>query len=193
MCFEGLHRKFLNSKFYQSNICQNVNISKIFLDKTIQKNNLFYDYNNNNKTQISSISGVTKRKKYKIKDNINFKKKNFIYLYKMLNDYDLGVDNNKSTPILERYKIDKLPYKKIYKGNYHKSTSWITTTTQWYKTNTKGAKGWGGIQSYRSDDDLTKLSYSELKKDSQAVLDGNGDGIVIFRWGLSQILNFLSL
>ena len=119
--YEGLHRKFLNSKFYQSNICQNVNISKIFLDKTIQRNNLFYDYNNNNKTQISSISGVTKRKKYKIKDNINFKKKNFIYLYKMLNDYDLGVDNNKSTPILERYKIDKLPYKKIYKGNYQKS------------------------------------------------------------------------
>ena len=28
----------------------------------------------------------------------------------------------------------------IYKGNYHKSTSWITTTTQWYKTNSKGAK-----------------------------------------------------
>ena len=33
--YEGLHRKFLNSKFYQSNICQNVNISKLFLDKTI--------------------------------------------------------------------------------------------------------------------------------------------------------------
>ena len=81
----------------------------------------------------------------------------------------------------------------IYKGNYHKSTSWITTTTQWYKTNSKGAKVWGGIQSYRSDDDLTKLSYSELRKDSQAVLDGNGDGIVIFRWGLSQLLEFFSI
>ena len=119
--YEGLHRKFLNSKFYQSNICQNMNISKIFLDKTMLRNNLFYDYNNNNKTQISSISGVTKRKKYKIKDNINFKKKNFIYLYKMLNDYDLGVDNNKSTPILKLYKIDKLPVKKIYNCNYQKS------------------------------------------------------------------------
>lgn len=81
----------------------------------------------------------------------------------------------------------------IYKGNYHKSTSWITTTTQWYKTNSKGAKVWGGIQSYNSDDDVTKLSYSALRKDSQAVLDGNGDGLVIFRWGLSQLLEFFSI
>ena len=78
--YEGLHRKFLNSKFYQSNICQNMNISKIFLDKTMLRNNLFYDYNNNNKTQISSISWVAKRNKYKIKDNIYFRKK-ILYIY----------------------------------------------------------------------------------------------------------------
>lgn len=81
----------------------------------------------------------------------------------------------------------------IYKGNYHKSTSWITTTTKWYKTNSKGAKVWGGIQSYKSDADVTKLSYSALRKDSQAVLDGNGDGLIIFRWGLSQLLEFFSI
>lgn len=81
----------------------------------------------------------------------------------------------------------------IYKGNYHKSRSWITSTTKWYKTNSKGAKVWGGIQSYKSDDDVTKLSYSTLRKDSLAVLDGNGDGLVIFRWGLSQLLEFFSI
>lgn len=81
----------------------------------------------------------------------------------------------------------------IYKGNYHQSTAWIKSTTQWYKTNSKGAKVWSGIQSYKSDADVTKLSLSALKKDSQAVLDGNGDGIIIFRWGISQLLEFFSI
>ena len=81
----------------------------------------------------------------------------------------------------------------IYKGNYHKNSTWIKTTTQWYVTNSKGAKVWAGLQSYKSDADVTKLSYTALKTDVNAALDGNGDGVIIFRWGLSQILNFLSL
>ena len=81
----------------------------------------------------------------------------------------------------------------IYKGNYHKDSSWITTTTKWYKTNSKGAKVWVGLQSYKSDADVTKLSYNALKTDSQAALNGNADGVLMFRWGLSQMLDFLSL
>lgn len=81
----------------------------------------------------------------------------------------------------------------IYKGNYHKNSTWIKTTTQWYVTNSKGAKVWAGLQSYKSDADATKLSYTALKTDANAALDGNGDGVILFRWGLSQILDFLSL
>ena len=117
--YEGLHRKFLNSKIYQSYLYQNVNISKIYLDNTTLRNNLFYD--NNNKIQISSLTRVIKKNKYKIKDKMNFRKKNFIYLYKMLNDYDLGVDNNKPTPILQRYKINNMPIRKNYNRSDQKS------------------------------------------------------------------------
>lgn len=60
-------------------------------------------------------------------------------------------------------------------------------------TNSKGAKVWAGLQSYKSDADATKLSYTALKTDANAALDGNGDGVILFRWGLSQILDFLSL
>ena len=119
--YEGLHRKFINSKFYHSNISKNVNISNIYLDKIKLRNTLFYNFNNNNKAQISKLSEAVKRNKYKIKDNMNFRKKNFIYLYKMLNDYDLGVDNNKPTPILQGYKINNFPIKKIYNDSFQKS------------------------------------------------------------------------
>lgn len=81
----------------------------------------------------------------------------------------------------------------IYKGNYHKNSSWITTTSKWYIANSKGASVWSGIQSYKSDADVTKLSYTALKTDAQAALNGNADGVIIFRWGISQMLNFLSL
>lgn len=81
----------------------------------------------------------------------------------------------------------------IYKGNYGKTSSWITTTTKWFVQHSNGAKIWAGLQSYKSDSDVTKLSASELKKDTQAALDGNGDGVIIFRWGITNFINFNSL
>ena len=81
----------------------------------------------------------------------------------------------------------------IYKGNYGKTSSWITTTTKWFVQHSNGAKIWAGLQSYKSDDDVTKLSASDLKKDTQAALNGNGDGAIIFRWGITNFINFNSL
>lgn len=81
----------------------------------------------------------------------------------------------------------------LYKGNYKQSRSWITTTAKWFVDNSKGAKVWAGLQSYNSDSDTTKLSTADLAKDALAALDAKVSGVVIFRWGLTNFVNFKNL
>ncbi|WP_407394037.1 pseudomurein-binding repeat-containing protein [Methanobrevibacter sp.] len=81
----------------------------------------------------------------------------------------------------------------IYKGNYGKSSSWITTVAKWFVSNSVNAQVWVGIQGYVSDDDVTNLSAANLKKDSQAALDGKASGLIIFRWGNTKFIDFKSL
>ena len=81
----------------------------------------------------------------------------------------------------------------VYKGNYGKDTAWIQETTKWFVDNSNGAQIWTGLQTYRSDDDITVLSYNELFNDAQASLNGGARGITMFRWGLTKYINFNSL
>ena len=81
----------------------------------------------------------------------------------------------------------------VYKGNYNANTAWITSTTKWITELSSGAAVWVGLQSYASDEDVTKLSTSELTKDAQAAYDGGASGVVIFRWGVTNFINFSSL
>ena len=81
----------------------------------------------------------------------------------------------------------------IYKGNYGKTSTWITTTTKWFVDNSKGAQVWAGIQGYKSDNDVTILSASDIKTDAQAALNGNAPGVIIFRWGVTKFVDFNSL
>ena len=81
----------------------------------------------------------------------------------------------------------------IYKGNYKGNTAWIKTTSEWYVQNTQGASVWVGLQSYKSDDDTTKLPLTELSEDVKAALNAKANGVVLFRYGLSNNINFKSL
>ena len=81
----------------------------------------------------------------------------------------------------------------VYKGNYGKDSSWITTTTQWYVKNSKGSEVWTGLQTYVSDDDTTKLSVSALTTDISAAYSGGANGVVLFRLGASNSVNFNSI
>lgn len=81
----------------------------------------------------------------------------------------------------------------IYKGNYGKNTAWIQETTRWFVENSNGAQVWTGLQTYRSDDDITVLGYDELFNDAQAGLNGGARGITMFRWGLTKYINFNGL
>lgn len=78
----------------------------------------------------------------------------------------------------------------VYKGNYHAGTNWIkTTTAAFVKAAGNNAQVWTGLQSYRSDDDVTPLSYGELYRDAAAAKNGGAKGVALFRYGLTAFVN----
>jgi len=81
----------------------------------------------------------------------------------------------------------------IYKGNYHKDSSWIGSTTKWYVDNSKRAAMWTTLQSYKSDDVPTPLSKAELTFDAKVAKKAGASGVVSFRYGLSPMINFKEL
>ena len=76
-----------------------------------------------------------------------------------------------------------------YKGNYELGTSWLKSTTKYFSG--KG-KIWSGLQSYKSDDDTTVLSTTELLNDVKTCFNNGAEGVVIFRYGLSHFINVKS-
>ncbi|WP_067042927.1 transglutaminase domain-containing protein [Methanobrevibacter sp. YE315] len=81
----------------------------------------------------------------------------------------------------------------IYKGNYNQNSKWIATTTKWFVDNSNGAVIWSGLQGYVSDDDVSKLPVSQLKTDAQNALNGKAKGVVVFRWGVTNFIDFKSI
>ncbi len=81
----------------------------------------------------------------------------------------------------------------MYKGNYHATAKWIKKTTKKFVKKSKGAKIWVGLQTYKSDSNIKKLSYKALFKDAKAAKSGGAKGVVLFRWGLTKFLNFKKL
>ncbi|WP_405294159.1 putative glycoside hydrolase [Methanobrevibacter sp.] len=94
-------------------------------------------------------------------------------------------------PTMSKYLDAILPM--IYKGNYHAGSKWIKKTTKQFVKQSKGSLIWAGLQSYKSDSNIKKLSYKELFNDAKAAKKGGASGIVLFRWGLSPLLNFNKL
>ena len=93
--------------------------------------------------------------------------------------------------VISRYMDVVVPM--VYKGNYGKSASWITSTTKWFVDNSKGALVWTGLQGYKSDSNVAKLSTSEMTSDCQAALNGNAAGTIIFRYNICNLVTFSSL
>lgn len=81
----------------------------------------------------------------------------------------------------------------VYKGNYNAGTAWITSTTKYIVENSGGAQVWVGLQSYVSDNDVTKLSDAQLKRDVLAALAGGAQGVAIFRWGIANLFSLIGL
>ena len=103
------NKNFLNSKYNLSNILlQSGNINTIILDKRNLKSVM--------------LSEMAKRNKISLKNKFIFRNKNDINdLYKMMNDYDLSVDYNKNSTILQRYNLNNTPIKEKLYGSYQKN------------------------------------------------------------------------
>ncbi|WP_458453163.1 Ig-like domain repeat protein [Methanobrevibacter sp.] len=78
----------------------------------------------------------------------------------------------------------------VYKGNYHAGSKWITWVTKTFAKQSKKAKIWTGLQTYKSDESLKKLSAKELMGDADASAMGGAYGVILFRYGLFNYINF---
>lgn len=78
----------------------------------------------------------------------------------------------------------------VYKGNYHAGHKWIKSVTKTFSKQSKKAKIWTGLQTYKSDASLKKLSAKELMGDADAAALGGAYGVILFRYGLFNYINF---
>jgi hypothetical protein len=100
-----------------------------------------------------------------------------------VNAYYYGQDYNQ----LSQYLDFLVPM--IYKGNYGKDTAWIGTTTKYIVSQANGKPVIAGLQTYKSDSNLAKLSSSELNQDIKAATDNGALGYVLFRYGLTDFVS----
>ena len=77
----------------------------------------------------------------------------------------------------------------MYKGNYNENSDWIKNTTEWFVENSEDAEVWCGLQTYRSDFNVTNISSDELIRDANHCFDGGADGVVFFKWGMNDALD----
>ena len=81
----------------------------------------------------------------------------------------------------------------VYKGNYHAGTKWIKWVTKTFAKQSKKAKIWTGLQTYRSDASLKKIPAKELMGDVRAAVNGGANGVILFRYGLYNNINFKAI
>ena len=74
----------------------------------------------------------------------------------------------------------------VYIGNYHQTYKWIGTMTKYFKANSDTAKVCIGLQTYKSDSNPVPVSVTKLAKQVNAAYDNGGDGIALFRLGLTN-------
>ena len=78
----------------------------------------------------------------------------------------------------------------VYKGNYNAGHSWIKYVTNTFKKQSKHAKIWTGLQTYKGDKNLKKLSASELMGDADSASLAGAYGVMLFRYALVNYINF---
>jgi hypothetical protein len=94
-------------------------------------------------------------------------------------------------PKLSKYLDVVIPM--VYKRNFYQKSPWIGEMTQKFIEMSNGAQIWTGLQTYNADDDPTPLSYDEIFNDAQLSFNSNANGVILFRLGVTELLNFNKL
>ena len=169
-------RAFLLDKI--NNIVRNYNIDGIHLDYVRYSgvgNNAAYNHPNATTTITSFVKDV-----YNLVKSINSKTavSAAVMPEGTRNAYYYGQDYSQ----LANYLDFLVPM--IYKGNYGEDTAWIGTTTKYIVDHSGGKPVISGLQTYRSDNDMTEIPAAELKNDIQSAIDNGASGYALFRYGL---------
>ncbi|SCM56865.1 Conserved protein {ECO:0000313/EMBL:AAB84863,1} [Methanothermobacter wolfeii] len=126
-----------------------------------------------------AITGIVKRISEAVKSvNPEFLLSAALMPEKGVNAYYYGQDYTK----LAEYLDVLIPM--AYKGNYREGSSWIENVSAYIKSKSLSAEVWTGLQTYRSDADVTPIPADELLGDINAALRGGADGYALFRYGL---------
>ena len=91
-------------------------------------------------------------------------------------------------PTMSKYLNAIVPM--VYKGNYNGGAKWIKYVTSTFAKQSKKAQIWTGLQTYKSDSSLVKLSAKELMGDATAASQAGARGIILFRYSLFNYINF---
>ncbi|MDI6644247.1 MAG: putative glycoside hydrolase, partial [Methanobacteriaceae archaeon] len=161
-----------------SNIVKNTDISGIHLDYVRYSgvgNNAAYKHVNGTETITAFVENVYNTVK-SIKPKVAVSAA--LMPERSVNAYYYGQDYRQLSQFLDFL----VPM--IYKGNYKKDTDWIASTTSYIVEQANGKPVIAGIQTYRSDEDTTKISVEELNRDINAATENGSSGYVLFRYGL---------
>ena len=71
----------------------------------------------------------------------------------------------------------------VYTGNYNQNTGWITSTTKYIVAHSNGKPVIAGLQTYRSDKNLTVIPASEILTNINSAVKGGASGYALFRYG----------
>lgn len=91
-------------------------------------------------------------------------------------------------PTISKYLDVIIPM--VYKGNYGAGYPWVKSTTSKFVKMSKGAQIWTGLQSYRSDSNVSQVPAHELMNDADYSGFGGATGVILFRYGLIDYFNF---
>jgi len=94
-----------------------------------------------------------------------------------VNSYYYGQDYSQ----LSKYLDFLVPM--VYSGNYNENTSWITSTTKYIVAHSNGKPVIAGLQTYRSDTNLTVIPASEIRTNINSAVKGGASGYALFRYG----------
>ena len=94
-----------------------------------------------------------------------------------VNSYYYGQDYSQ----LSKYLDFLVPM--VYTGNYNENTSWITSATKYIVAHSNGKPVIAGLQTYRSDKNLTVIPASEIRTNINSAVLGGASGYALFRYG----------
>ena len=94
-----------------------------------------------------------------------------------VNSYYYGQDYSQ----LSKYLDFLVPM--VYTGNYNENTSWITSATKYIVAHSNGKPVIAGLQTYRSDKNLTIIPASEIRTNINSAVKGGASGYALFRYG----------